>query len=72
MSNAKQTTLELPDDITPQELARLSVERFITTGSVIEAPRQGGGVFARRAGTFVTLRKASDGELRGCIGRPAV
>ena len=68
MSNAKQTTLQLPDDISPHELARLSVERFIRTGSIIESPRHAVGVLAGRAGAFVTLRRTSDGELRGCIG----
>jgi AmmeMemoRadiSam system protein A len=68
MSNAKQQGFQLPDDISPQELARLSVEGFITRGSIIEAPRRPAGVLGGRAGAFVTLRRISDGELRGCIG----
>jgi AmmeMemoRadiSam system protein A len=57
----------LPNDISPQELARLTIETFIREGRVIDPPDDPQGVLAARAGTFVTLRSA-DGELRGCIG----
>lgn len=67
MPNAKQPPVEPPDDISPVELARLSVERFIGKGVIIEPPQQPAGVLAWRAGAFVTLR-TSDGQLRGCIG----
>jgi MEMO1 family protein len=67
MSNAKPTTNQAPDDISPVELARLSVERFIGSGVVIDPPQRPTGVLAGRAGAFVTLR-TSDGQLRGCIG----
>ena len=67
MSNAKQPTHQLPDDIAPVELARLSVEQFIERGVIIEPPRRPAGILALRAGAFVTLR-TSDGQLRGCIG----
>ena len=56
-----------PDNILPQELARLSLETFICVGEVIEPPENPLGVLATRAGTFVTLR-LTDGRLRGCIG----
>lgn len=56
-----------PDDITPQELARLTVEHYITGGEVIAPPQKPRGVMADRAGTFVTLRTLG-GLLRGCIG----
>jgi AmmeMemoRadiSam system protein A len=56
-----------PDDITPPELARLTVERFVTDGEIIPCPQAPRGVTADRAGTFVTLR-TTDGLLRGCIG----
>ena len=56
-----------PDDISPHELARLTIERFIRDGLVIPAPAQPDGIMAERAGAFVTLRRA-DGQLRGCIG----
>ena len=55
------------DDITPPELARLTVERFVTGGEIIPRPQAPRGVMADRAGTFVTLR-TTDGLLRGCIG----
>ena len=56
-----------PNDILPQELARLSVEGFIRVRIVIEPPADPKGILAERAGTFVTLRFL-DGQLRGCIG----
>jgi AmmeMemoRadiSam system protein A len=56
-----------PDDVTPPQLARLTVELFIAKGEVIAPPAEPKGVLAERAGAFVTLR-TSDGQLRGCIG----
>lgn len=56
-----------PNDIEPQELARLAVEQFIRDGNVIDPPPDPQAVLATRAGAFVTLR-CLDGELRGCIG----
>jgi len=58
---------ELPDDITPPELARRAVERFIGAAIKIAPPAHPQGILAERAGTFVTLR-TDDGNLRGCIG----
>src|SRR5512138_651554 len=55
------------NDILPQDLARLSVETFISMRIVIEPPHDPQGVLAGRAGAFVTLRN-SDGNLRGCVG----
>jgi len=55
------------NDISPQDLARLTIEIFIREGRIIEPPDDPQGVLATRAGTFVTLRSA-DGQLRGCIG----
>lgn len=55
------------NDISPRELARLTVEAFIREGRVIAPPTDPQGILAERAGAFVTLRK-SDGLLRGCIG----
>lgn len=56
-----------PNDILPQDLARLSVEGFIRERIVIEPPTDPKGILAERAGTFVTIRSL-DGQLRGCIG----
>jgi AmmeMemoRadiSam system protein A len=56
-----------PNDIEPQDLARLAIETFIRDGTAIDPPRDPQGVLAGRAGAFVTLRH-SDGRLRGCIG----
>src|SRR5215211_3309339 len=58
---------QLPDDIAPQQLARLAIERFIREGEMIAPPSEPTGVLAKRAGAFVTL-KTTDGKLRGCIG----
>jgi AmmeMemoRadiSam system protein A len=55
------------NDMLPQELARLTVERFILGGTVIDPPADLRGVLATRAGVFVTLRTLDD-QLRGCIG----
>lgn len=56
-----------PGDISPPELARLAVEKFIGGGETIRPPTGLRGVLAERAGVFVTLR-AGEGRLRGCIG----
>lgn len=54
-------------DISPPELARLAVEKFIAEGVYVPAPEDPQGVLAERAGVFVTIR-TRDGRLRGCIG----
>ncbi|HWC76854.1 MAG TPA: AmmeMemoRadiSam system protein A [Blastocatellia bacterium] len=55
------------DDILPQDLARLAVERFINEGAIIQPPEHPDGIMALAAGAFVTLRVVG-GDLRGCIG----
>ena len=57
----------IPNEIAPHELARLTIEEFVTVRAIIESPSKPTGVLASRAGTFVTLRTL-DGQLRGCIG----
>lgn len=48
-------------------LARASVERFVTTGMMLEVPEDvPEELLRRRAGAFVSLHER--GELRGCIG----
>ena len=48
-------------------LARASVERFVTTGMMLEVPEDAPlELLHRRAGAFVSLHE--HGELRGCIG----
>jgi AmmeMemoRadiSam system protein A len=56
-----------PNDILPQDLARLSVETYISMRIVIEPPDDPKGVLSGQAGAFVTLR-TSEGRLRGCVG----
>src|SRR5215471_16571535 len=55
------------DDILPQDLARLAVERYIAEGITIARPPVPRGVLAEAAGAFVTIR-TNEGRLRGCIG----
>jgi len=57
----------IPNDILPQLLARLAVERYIIEGAKIVGPPEPSGVLAERAGAFVTIRGLA-GCLRGCIG----
>jgi len=48
-------------------LARLTIETFITTGTVITPPENASDLLSARAACFVTI-KMSNGDLRGCIG----
>src|SRR5262245_51910707 len=57
----------IPNDISPQLLARMAVERYISEGIKILSPPAPNGVLAERAGAFVTIRGPA-GCLRGCIG----
>ena len=56
-----------PSDISLPDLARLTVEKFVSDGTTLDPPLELQGTLAERAGVFVTLR-SSDGQLRGCIG----
>ena len=67
MSDLHPNTTRPPDDISPEGLARLSVEKFIGEGITISPPQHPAGVLAQRAGTFVTLKTLA-GDLRGCMG----
>lgn len=60
-TDAEAVTGEIP------KLARLAVENLVTSGSIIEAPRNATGLLAERAACFVSI-KTRDGDLRGCIG----
>ena len=55
------------DDISPPELARVTIEHFVRDRVIIHPPRISGGLLTGRAGAFVTLR-AFEGQLRGCVG----
>ena len=48
-------------------LARLTIETFINTGTIVEAPKDFPVEMTARAGCFVSI-KTSEGDLRGCIG----
>ena len=56
-----------PNNISPHELARLTVENFILHDAIIQPPSDPEGILDARAGVFVTLRTQDD-QLRGCIG----
>ena len=49
------------------DLARRTLETFVRSGCVIEAPEPPPDEMRERAGVFVSLH-TKDGELRGCIG----
>jgi AmmeMemoRadiSam system protein A len=59
--------IDPPNDILPQDLARLSVEAFVRDRRTIKPPINPHGILSIQAGAFVTLRYL-DGQLRGCIG----
>jgi len=48
-------------------LARLTIETFVTTGTIITPPEQISDLLTARAGCFVCI-KTRAGDLRGCIG----
>ncbi len=48
-------------------LARLTIETFVKTGTIITPPEQTSDLLTARAGCFVCL-KTNAGDLRGCIG----
>lgn len=48
-------------------LARLTIETFVKTGTIIDAPEDLPDFFQARAGCFVSI-KTRAGDLRGCIG----
>lgn len=48
------------------ELAKKSVETYVTQGKIIGAPDPLPASMAQRAGVFVCIKK--NGQLRGCIG----
>ena len=48
-------------------LARLTIETFVRTGTIITPPEQISDLLTARAGCFVCI-KTSGGDLRGCIG----
>jgi MEMO1 family protein len=48
-------------------LARLVIEKFVSTGKVIDPPESLSDLLSARAGCFVSI-KTVDGDLRGCIG----
>jgi len=55
------------DAHTITQLARETVECFVTSGVIPSVPTESQGILAARAPCFVSL-KTLDGDLRGCIG----
>ncbi|MFH0702502.1 MAG: AmmeMemoRadiSam system protein A [bacterium] len=51
----------------PYELAKLTVEKYITEEQLPEFPQELTGINIEKAGTFVCI-KTKDDNLRGCIG----
>jgi AmmeMemoRadiSam system protein A len=60
------TTLAAEDKRRLLGLARQAIEARLGGRSLLEEPAL--GALAERRGAFVTLRRRSDGELRGCVG----
>jgi len=58
---------ELGSRKTIPDLARRTIETFVTSGAVISAPSDLIERLRERAGCFVSI-KTVDGDLRGCIG----
>lgn len=56
-----------PDNITPPDLARVTIATFVIERRTLEPPSRPQGVLASRAGVFVSLH-TREGDLRGCIG----
>lgn len=55
------------DEMTPQQLARLTVEKFIGEGERLKPPARLTELLSGQAGVFVTIRTTA-GDLRGCVG----
>ena len=47
-------------------LAKKAIDTYVTKGSIIPPPENGGDQMKEKAGVFVCLKK--EGHLRGCIG----
>ena len=56
----------IKNSLTPPQLAKISVERYITSGKIVKLKAKLTGVQAEKAGAFVSIHK--QGNLRGCIG----
>jgi AmmeMemoRadiSam system protein A len=50
------------------QLARTAIERYVEEGKRLKPAEAPAPVEGSPAGVFVTIHKASSGELRGCIG----
>lgn len=67
LTNQSRAAEPAESDIDPPALARQTVEMFISSGRVLQAPKTRPGLLGSRAPCFVSL-KTLNGELRGCIG----
>jgi AmmeMemoRadiSam system protein A len=67
-STSKQTQTDVWEaDTAIPALARLTIETFVNTSSIIDVPEDLPEELNARAGCFVSI-KTHDGQLRGCIG----
>lgn len=58
----------MPDEHPLVQLARRTIETYVRTGRRLRPDEAAPGIQGEPAGAFVTLHKASTGDLRGCIG----
>lgn len=50
------------------ELAKKTIEKYLTSGEVIDANKTPKELQEKKAGCFVSIHKKNNNELRGCIG----
>ncbi len=58
----------MPEEHPLVQLARRTIETYVRSGRKLKSTEAPPGIMGQPAGAFVTLHRASNGELRGCIG----
>jgi AmmeMemoRadiSam system protein A len=58
----------MPEEHPLVQLARRTIETYVCSGHKLKPDEAPPGIPGEPAGAFVTLHRASNGELRGCIG----
>ncbi len=58
----------MPDEHPLVQLARRTIETYVRTGRKLKPDEAPPGIAGEPAGAFVTIHRASSGDLRGCIG----
>ena len=50
------------------ELAKYAIEKYLTSGEVVDANKTSEELQEKKAGCFISIHKKNNNELRGCIG----